>query len=62
MPYSSPRSFPMVLIQKKDGFTRFCTNYMKLNDVSTKDLTPLPWMDGSLDARWFSTLDLLVEY
>lgn len=52
----------MVLIQKKDGFTRFCTNYMKLNDVSTKDLTPLPWMDGSLDARWFSTLDLLVEY
>ena len=45
--------------RKKDGGTRFCINYRKLNAVTKRDTHPLPRIDDLLDqlgkARYFST-------
>ena len=41
---------PVVLVQKKDGSTRFCVDYRKLNNFTLKDSYPLPRLDESLDA------------
>ena len=54
------------MVRKKDGSTRFCVDYRKLNDVTRKDAYPLPRIDATLDtlhgSQWFSTLDLLNGY
>ena len=57
---------PIVLIKKKDGKTRFCIDFRKLNDVTRKDAQPLPRIDETLYAMggacYFSTLDLASGY
>ena len=63
---TSPWAAPIVLVQKKDGSTRLCVDYRKINNITCKDAHPLPRIDNTLDtlagSQWFSTLDLLSGY
>ena len=65
-PSHSPWASPIVLVRKKDGSTRFCVDFRKVNDCTRKDAQPLPRIDDTLDAlggaRYFSTIDLASGY
>lgn len=49
-PSQGPWSSPIVLVKKKDGSTRFCIDFHKVNDLTRKDAQPLPCIDDTLDA------------
>ncbi|GBM23243.1 Retrovirus-related Pol polyprotein from transposon 297 [Araneus ventricosus] len=63
---SGPWASSIVLVKKKDGSTRFCVSYRKLNEMTIKDSYPLPRIDDTLNAfngsQWFSTLDFKSAY
>ena len=55
-----------VLIRKRDGTVRWCIDYRGLNNVTVKDVFPLPLVDDCLDTIagnvWFSKLDANSAY
>ena len=65
-PSTSPWALPIVLVHKKDGSTRFCIDYRKVNSLTRKDAYPIPKIDKTLNtlagAKLFSTLDLRSGY
>ncbi|XP_045024535.1 uncharacterized protein LOC123469583 [Daphnia magna] len=65
-PSISPWSSPVVLVRKNTGEVRFCVDYRRLNEVTKKDVYPLPRIDDILDrlggSKYFSQLDLASGY
>jgi len=61
-PSLSEYASPVVLVQKKNGKTRLCVDYRKLNKKVIKDRYPLPLIEDQIDALQeaviFTTLDL----
>ncbi|GFX91034.1 hypothetical protein TNCV_5106641 [Trichonephila clavipes] len=61
-PSSSEYASPIVLVRKKDGTTRLCVDYRKLNRKLVKDRFLLPLIEDVLDklqgAKVYTTLDL----
>ena len=65
-PSKSDLSAPVVLVGKKDGTSRFCVDFRKLNAITKKDAFPLPLIYQILDclegAQFYSSLDLAAGY
>ncbi|GBM82407.1 hypothetical protein AVEN_84832-1 [Araneus ventricosus] len=48
-PSSSEYASPIVLVEKKDGSSRMCVDYRKLNQKLVKDKFPLSFVEDVLD-------------
>lgn len=62
----SPWSSPIVLVNKKENSIRFCIDFRKLNEITTKDIHSIPRIESTLDAlsgsKYYSTIDLKSGY
>lgn len=62
----SPWSSPCLLAPKSDSPYRFCTDYLKVNNVTKSNSFPLPRIEDCVDrvgSAWYITkLDLLKGY
>ena len=62
----SPWSSPVVLVKKKNGEMRFCTDFRFINKITKKDGFAMPLIADTLDAlsgtQYFTTLDLKSGY
>jgi hypothetical protein len=63
---TSPAASPVLFVPKKDGSSRLCIDYRRLNDITVKDRTPLPLISETLDrlkgAKIYTKLDLRGAY
>ena len=63
---TSPWSAKLVLVRKPDGSWRVCSDYRKLNSVTTRDCYPLPRIDTVINAlqgaTWFSAHDMTSSF
>ena len=63
---NSPYSAPILLVKKKQGGWRYCTDFRKLNAKTVKASFPLPNINDSIrrfkNPKVISTLDLLKGY
>ena len=48
-PSSSPWNAPVILVKKKDNSTRFACNFRGVNDVTMRDIYPLPHIKDVID-------------
>lgn len=62
-PSRSPWASPLVLVAKKDGTTRMCVDYRRLNAVTEDIVYPFPRIEDALQAltgsKYFSVMDLV---
>ena len=61
-PANSPWGAPLIPALKKDGQTRWCVDFRRLNDLTVKDPFPLPLIMANLhklgESQIYSTLDV----
>ena len=48
-PSASPWGSPVIFVDKRDGTTRLCVDYRKLNEVTIKNKYPLPKIEDLFD-------------
>lgn len=62
----SPWAFPVTCVPKKDGGTRLCIDFRRLNAITIDDKMPLPRINDVIDrlqgSKYFSTLDVKWGY
>jgi hypothetical protein len=62
VPSLSHFASPVLVVKKKDGSSRFCVDYRKLNANTVKNKFPLSMIDEFLDEmagdKYFTKLDL----
>ena len=65
-PSKSSAGYPVMFVPKKNGKLRLVIDYRKLNEITKKDVTPLPLIteirDRLFRAKWFTALDLKGAY
>ncbi|KAK7091113.1 hypothetical protein V1264_008842 [Littorina saxatilis] len=65
-PSVSPYSSPIVIVEKKDGKKRFCSDYRRLNKIVEFDAEPMPNMEAMFaklsKAKYLSKIDLAKGY
>ena len=61
-PSSSPWSFPLIAVPKKNGKTRWVIDYRRLNKITIKDSFPLPNIEDNLATVSYTHLTLPTSY